>query len=120
MRTWPRDRSLTTRLLPDVATNDQLLKAEQYRPLIVGYSNGAAIKLSDIANVQDSGREHKISRGRKWKALRAGNSLSPARSQYHRHGRQRPCRTAAIEGIDPSAIDLTVVMDQNDHDPVLP
>jgi len=38
----------------DVATNDQLLKAEYYRPLIVGYSNGAAIKLSDIANVQDS------------------------------------------------------------------
>ena len=38
----------------DLATNDQLLKAEYYRPLIVGYSNGAAIKLSDIANVQDS------------------------------------------------------------------
>jgi multidrug efflux pump len=38
----------------DLVTNDQLLKAEYYRPLIVGYSNGAAIKLSDIANVQDS------------------------------------------------------------------
>ena len=38
----------------DIATNDQLLKAAQYRPLIVGYSNGAAIRLSDIANVQDS------------------------------------------------------------------
>src|SRR4029079_3941691 len=29
-------------------------KAVDYRPLIVGYTNGAAIKLSDIANVQDS------------------------------------------------------------------
>ena len=38
----------------DLATNDQLLKAADYRPLIVGYSNGAAIRLSDIANVQDS------------------------------------------------------------------
>ncbi|HKS08625.1 MAG TPA: multidrug efflux RND transporter permease subunit [Pyrinomonadaceae bacterium] len=38
----------------DIATNDQLLKAAQYRPLIVGYTNGAAIRLSDIANVQDS------------------------------------------------------------------
>jgi len=38
----------------DLATNDQLLKAAEYRPLIVGYSNGAAIRLSDIANVQDS------------------------------------------------------------------
>jgi multidrug efflux pump len=38
----------------DVAVNDQLLQAADYRPLIVGYSNGAAIRLSDIANVQDS------------------------------------------------------------------
>ncbi len=38
----------------DVAVNDQLLQAVDYRPLIVGYTNGAAIRLSDIANVQDS------------------------------------------------------------------
>ena len=38
----------------DITTNDQLLKAEYYKPLIVGYHNGAAIKLSDIADVQDS------------------------------------------------------------------
>jgi multidrug efflux pump len=38
----------------DILDNDQLLKAEYYRPLIVGYHNGAAIKLSDIADVQDS------------------------------------------------------------------
>jgi multidrug efflux pump len=38
----------------DVAVNDQLLQAADYRPLIVGYTNGAAIRLSDIANVQDS------------------------------------------------------------------
>jgi multidrug efflux pump len=38
----------------DLATNDQLLKAVDYKPLIVGYKNGAAIRLSDVANVQDS------------------------------------------------------------------
>src|SRR6185437_14478363 len=38
----------------DIAVNDQLLKAVDYRPLIVGYSNGAAIRLGDVANVQDS------------------------------------------------------------------
>jgi multidrug efflux pump len=38
----------------DITTNDQLLKAKYYRPLIVGYHNGAAIKLSDIADVEDS------------------------------------------------------------------
>jgi multidrug efflux pump len=38
----------------DLAANDQLLKAEYYRPLIVSYRNGAAVRLSDIADVQDS------------------------------------------------------------------
>ncbi len=38
----------------DLLANDQLLKAEFYKPLIVGYHNGAAIKLSDVADVQDS------------------------------------------------------------------
>jgi multidrug efflux pump len=38
----------------DILANDQLLKAADYQPLIVAYRNGAAIKLSDIANVQDS------------------------------------------------------------------
>ncbi len=41
---------LTTR---DIVTNDQLLKAEFYRPLIVGYHNGSAIQLSDVADVED-------------------------------------------------------------------
>jgi multidrug efflux pump len=38
----------------DIITNDQLLKADFYKPLIVGYHKGAAIKLSDVADVQDS------------------------------------------------------------------
>ncbi|HEX8800114.1 MAG TPA: efflux RND transporter permease subunit, partial [Terriglobales bacterium] len=38
----------------DVSSNDQLLKAVDYMPLVVGYHSGAAVKLSDVANVQDS------------------------------------------------------------------
>jgi multidrug efflux pump len=38
----------------DIASNDQLLKAIDYMPLVVGYHDGAAVKLSDVANVQDS------------------------------------------------------------------
>ena len=38
----------------NLATNDQLLKAEDYKPLVVGYHNGAEVQLSDIADVQDS------------------------------------------------------------------
>ncbi|HXX43615.1 MAG TPA: multidrug efflux RND transporter permease subunit [Candidatus Acidoferrales bacterium] len=38
----------------DILANDQLLKADFYRPLIVGYHNGAAVRLSDVADVEDS------------------------------------------------------------------
>ncbi len=38
----------------DIITNDQIRYAEDYKPLIVGYSKGAAIRLADIANVTDS------------------------------------------------------------------
>jgi multidrug efflux pump len=38
----------------DILANDQLLKADYYKSLIVGYHNGAAITLSDVADVQDS------------------------------------------------------------------
>ncbi|HEV3108914.1 MAG TPA: multidrug efflux RND transporter permease subunit [Candidatus Binataceae bacterium] len=37
-----------------LGTTDQLLKADRYRPLIVAYHNGAAVRLSDIADVTDS------------------------------------------------------------------
>jgi multidrug efflux pump len=37
-----------------LATTDQLLHAEEYRPLIVHYANGAAVRLEDIASVTDS------------------------------------------------------------------
>ena len=38
----------------DIVANDQLLKADYYKNLVVGYHNGAAIKLSDVADVVDA------------------------------------------------------------------
>ena len=38
----------------DVASNDQLLHAKFYAPLIVTYRNGAPVRLSDVATVEDS------------------------------------------------------------------
>jgi multidrug efflux pump len=38
----------------DIVANDQLMKAEYYKSLVVGYHNGAAVKLSDVADVVDS------------------------------------------------------------------
>ncbi|HEY1753968.1 MAG TPA: efflux RND transporter permease subunit [Bryobacteraceae bacterium] len=38
----------------DILDNDQISHAEDYKPLVVGYKNGAAIRLSDVAQVTDS------------------------------------------------------------------
>jgi multidrug efflux pump len=38
----------------EISTNDQLFKAYEYKPLIVAYSNGAPVRLADVAEVIDS------------------------------------------------------------------
>jgi multidrug efflux pump len=37
-----------------ISTTDQLLKAREYRPLIIAYRNGSPVRLSDVATVIDS------------------------------------------------------------------
>jgi hydrophobe/amphiphile efflux-1 (HAE1) family protein len=37
-----------------ISANDQLMKAADYRPVIVSYHQGAAVRLSDVATVTDS------------------------------------------------------------------
>ena len=37
-----------------LATTDQLFQAAEYGPLVIHYSNGAAVRLSDVASVTDS------------------------------------------------------------------
>src|SRR5690349_11289595 len=37
-----------------LSTTDQLLKADAYRPLIIAYRNGGAIRVGDVATVTDS------------------------------------------------------------------
>jgi multidrug efflux pump len=96
----------------DLATNDQLLKAEYYRPLIVSYVNGAAVRLSDIADVQD-GVENIRSAG-------LANGKTCALVILFRQPGANIIDT--VDGVRealpelkasiPSAINLTVVMDQ--------
>jgi multidrug efflux pump len=50
----PKGQVADQKTTADIAANDQLFKAESYKPLIVTYHDGAAIKLSDIAQVQNS------------------------------------------------------------------
>ena len=50
----PRGQLSDGAVTADIITNDQISKASQYAPLIVGYHNGAAVRLSDVAGVYDS------------------------------------------------------------------
>jgi multidrug efflux pump len=50
----PRGQLSDNGVSEDIITNDQISEAADYRPLIVGYHNGEAIKLSDVADVEDS------------------------------------------------------------------
>ncbi len=38
----------------DILANDQMMHAVEYQPIIVGYHNGSAVRLSDVADVVDS------------------------------------------------------------------
>ncbi|MGD0911645.1 MAG: efflux RND transporter permease subunit [Terracidiphilus sp.] len=38
----------------DIVTNDQISHADQFKPLIIGSSNGTAVRLQDVATVTDS------------------------------------------------------------------
>jgi len=37
----------------DIVTNDQINHAADYKPIIIGYHNGAAVRLSDVADVSE-------------------------------------------------------------------
>ena len=37
----------------DIVVNDQMHQADQYKPLIVGYNKGSAVRLSDVADVSN-------------------------------------------------------------------
>jgi multidrug efflux pump len=50
----PRGRLANDSMTADIITNDQITDAEDYKPLIVGYHNGTAIHLSDVAEVSNS------------------------------------------------------------------
>jgi multidrug efflux pump len=50
----PRGQLSDNGVTEDILTNDQIAAAVDYRPLIVGYHNGAAVRLEDVADVVDS------------------------------------------------------------------
>jgi multidrug efflux pump len=108
----PKGQLADNKTTADILSNDQLMKADLYKPLIIGTKNGAVIHLSDIADVTDSTQ-----------SIRAAGYLngkgavlliifrSPGANIIQTVDRIRealPGLKAAI----PPAIDLTVVLDR--------
>jgi multidrug efflux pump len=96
----------------DIVVNGQISHADDYKPLIVGYHNGQAVRLSDVADVVDSVQN-----------LRAGGYLNGKRAVVLTISRQPnaniidtvtriyaqlPSLVASI----PKGINATVVMDR--------
>jgi multidrug efflux pump len=50
----PRGQLSDNGLTEDIITNDQISLADEYKPLIIGYHNGAAVRLEDVADVVNS------------------------------------------------------------------
>ena len=44
----------------ELHANDQLHQAAEYRPLVVTYRNGAAVRLTDVASVEDSNEDLRV------------------------------------------------------------
>ncbi len=50
----PRGQINDGLMTEDIITNDQISLADQYKPLIIGYHNGVAVRLSDVSDVLNS------------------------------------------------------------------
>ncbi|MDW5267642.1 MULTISPECIES: efflux RND transporter permease subunit [Acidobacteriaceae] len=96
----------------DILANDQISKAVDYQPLIVGYKNGAAIHLSDVADVIDSVQN--IRNGGYLNGKRAINIIihrEPGANIIDTNNRilaAIPSMKASI----PNGIDVTVMLDR--------
>jgi multidrug efflux pump len=92
--------------------NGQISQAADYKPLILSYKNGAAVRLSDVADVVDSVQN-----------LRSGGYLNGKRAVMLIISRQPGAniidtvdriyaQLPALDAAVPSGIDITVVMDR--------
>ena len=80
---------------------DQLLKPEQYVPLIIAYRNGAAVRLSDVASYRGN-RGYSQFGLRQWQALRQHIDCPTAGRQYHQDGGPHQGNLARIESFHPA------------------
>jgi multidrug efflux pump len=108
----PKGQITNGTVTEDILANDQISHAADYKPLIIGYSNGSAVRLSDVAQVTDSVQN-----------IRAGGFLNGKRAVTLIIFRQPGANIIAtvdrlwaelpsIKASIPNGIDVTVVLDR--------
>jgi multidrug efflux pump len=89
-----------------------MLQAVDYKPLIIGYNNGAAVGCPTSPTF-DSAREHSHRRLSERQALDNCHHLPPAGREHHRYRRSHCSRELpSIQASIPQGIKLTVVIDR--------
>ena len=83
----PRGQLSNGAITADIVTNDQISHADDYKPLVIGYHNGAAVRLSDVADVIDSTQNLRTAGYMDGTKSRHPHHLPPARRQHHRDRR---------------------------------
>jgi len=83
-----------------LSTTDQLLKADQYQPLIIKYANGAPVQLSDVALVRDSVENVRTAGMVDGKECGFDHHIPPAGREHYRYRRSSSRRTTATRRVD--------------------
>src|SRR6266436_2952233 len=96
----------------DIVANDQISHAEDFKPVIVGYHNGAAIHLTDVADVIDSVQNVRVAgylNGKR--AVLLIIFRQPGANIIDTVDRIRS-EVPSIKAIIPQGIDTTIVLDR--------
>ncbi len=101
-------------------TNDQANKPEDYQPLVIAYRNGAAVRLTDVATVEEGPENLRNAGLANGKPAVLVILYTSARRQHHRDGRSGhtpSCRSCSAS--IPSDIDVNCRDGPQHHDPRL-
>ena len=84
----------------DIIANDQISTASDYKPIVIGHSNGAAVRLSDVAASHRRRSEHPFRRVSERNTFGHGDHLPPAGREHHPDRRQYSQPVAISESFD--------------------
>ncbi|RKG86913.1 multidrug efflux RND transporter permease subunit [Corallococcus terminator] len=96
-----------------LTATDQIVRAEQYRPIVIAWSNGAAVRLEDVAHVTDDNVEdvHSLGLSNGKEGIILIIFKEPGANVIDTVDALQ-ARLPAFQAILPADVDLTVVMDR--------